>query len=138
APTDPRAVEQWQYNNTGQTGGTPDADIDAYEAWDLTTGSSGVAIAILDTGVDQSHEDLKSKLAKNVSFVRGSPVEDRYGHGTHVAGIAAAATNNRIGVAGTCPSCAIYNVKVLGDDGAGAWSDIARGITWAADNDAKV
>ncbi len=136
--TDPSVGRQWQYHNTGQTGGTVDADIDAFEAWHATGGNSAVAIAILDTGIDQSHEDLKAKLAKNVNFTSSGTVDDRYGHGTHVAGSAAASTNNGAGVAGTCPNCALYNVKVLGDDGGGQWDWIARGIVWSADNGAKV
>jgi len=137
-PNDPRVGDQWQYNNTGQTGGTPDADIDAFEAWDKTKGNTAVAIAILDTGIDQSHEDLKAKIAANVNFSSSSTVDDKYGHGTHVAGSAAAITNNSKGVAGTCPDCVLYNVKVLSDNGSGSWSGIANGIGWAADNGAKV
>jgi thermitase len=135
---DPRVGEQWQYNNTGQTGGTSDADIDAFEAWDVITGTSTVAIAILDSGIDQSHEDLKSKIEKNVNFTTSRTVDDKYGHGTHVAGSAAAITNNSLGVAGTCPDCVLYNVKVLSDSGIGFTSWIAKGIIWAADNGARV
>ena len=135
---DPRVTDQWQYNNTAQTGGKNDADIDAFEAWEINSGSSSVPIAILDTGIDQSHEDLKSKIAKNSNYSPSRTVDDRYGHGTHVAGSAAAATNNSTGVAGTCPDCNLYNVKVLGDTGGGSDSSVANGITWSADNGAKV
>ena len=137
-PNDPRVGEQWQYNNIGQTGGTDDADIDAFEAWDVTIGSNTVTIAVLDSGIDQSHEDLKSKIAQNVNFTTSRTADDKYGHGTHVAGSAAAITNNSIGVAGTCPGCLLYNVKVLGDNGAGFTSWIAKGIVWAADHGARV
>ncbi len=137
-PNDPRFGEQWGLHNTGQSGGTADADIDAPEAWDTTAGSGTILIAILDTGIDQSHEDLKAKLAGNVNFSSSRTVDDRYGHGTHVAGIAAAVTNNRLGVAGTCPACKLLNVKVLDDNGFGSWSAIANGIRWAADKGAKV
>jgi thermitase len=137
-PNDPRYPSQWQYENTGQTGGTPDADIDASGAWQKTLGSSSVAIAILDTGIDQSHEDLKAKVTRTKNFTTSRTVDDQYGHGTHVAGSAAAATSNRTGVAGTCPSCSLWNVKVLGDKGSGDWSAIASGIIWAADNRAQV
>ena len=129
---DPRVKDQWQYNNAN------DADIDAFEAWNISSGSSSIPIAILDTGIDQSHEDLKSKIAKNTNHSRSSTVDDRYGHGTHVAGSAAAATNNSTGVAGTCPDCNLYNVKVLGDTGSGSDSSVANGTTWSADNGAKV
>ncbi len=126
-PNDPRYGQQWQYPK-----------IKAPEAWAVITGTSSVAIAILDTGIDQSHEDLKAKIVKNVNFTTSRTVDDKYGHGTHVAGSAAAVTNNGLGVAGTCPNCILYNVKVLGDDGRGAWSWIANGIVWAANNGAKV
>jgi thermitase len=65
-------------------------------------------------------------------------VDDRYGHGTHVAGIAAAVTNNLLGVAGTCPACRLLNVKVLNDNGFGSWDAVAKGIVAAADAGAKV
>ena len=137
-PNDPYYSSQWQYNNTGQSGGTPDADIDAPEAWAVTTGSSTTKIAILDTGIDQSHPDLKAKIVGNKNFSTSKTFDDKYGHGTHVAGSAAAITNNGIGVAGTCPDCSLLNVKVLGDNGSGNYSWIANGIIWAADNGAKV
>jgi thermitase len=126
-PNDPYYGQQWQYPK-----------IQAPDAWAVVTGTSQVAIAILDTGIDQSHEDLRSKVAQNVNFTTSGSFDDKYGHGTHVAGSAAAATNNGLGVAGTCPNCALYNVKVLGDNGSGAWSWIASGIVWAADEGAKV
>jgi thermitase len=137
-PDDPRFGEQWGLHNTGQNGGTADADIDAPEAWESTRGSTDIVIAILDTGIDQSHEDLKVKLAGNLNFSGSKTVDDRYGHGTHVAGIAAAVTNNSLGVAGTCPACRLLNVKVLNDNGSGSWSGIANGIVAAADGGAKV
>lgn len=126
-PNDPLYGQQWQYPK-----------IQAPEAWPVTTGYAGVPIAILDTGIDQSHEDLKAKIVKNVNFTTSKTVDDQYGHGTHAAGSAAAVTNNGLGVAGTCPNCVLYNVKVLGDNGSGSWSAIANGIVWAADNGAKV
>ncbi len=137
-PNDPRVGDQWQYQNTGQTGGKVDADIDAFEAWDVTQGSPSVAIAIVDTGIDSAHADLSGKVVKSVNFTSSPTAEDRFGHGTHVAGIVAATTGNGIGVAGTCPNCVLYNVKVLGDDGSGSWANIAAGINWALDNGAKV
>ncbi len=137
-PNDTYYSTQWQYNNTGQSGGTPGADISAPEAWAVTTGSSATKIAILDTGIDQSHPDLQAKLVGNKNFSSSKTFDDKYGHGTHVAGSAAAITNNGIGVAGTCPDCSLLNVKVLGDNGSGYFSWIANGIIWAADNGAKV
>ena len=100
APNDSRSREQWQFNNSGQTGGTIDADMDAFEAWDVTTGSSSVAIAILDTGINEAHEDLGgAKVVKSINFSDSTTTDDVHGHGTHVAGSAAAATNNGVGVA---------------------------------------
>jgi thermitase len=130
-PNDPDFGNQW-----GLSQGS-DNDVDAPEAWGITTGSAGIKIAILDTGVDQDHEDL-AKIVANKNFTSSSTMDDRYGHGTHVAGIAAASTNNSKGVAGLGYDCAIMNGKVLGDTGSGSYSGIASGIIWAADNGAKV
>ena len=107
--------------------------IQAPQAWDITTGPS-VKIAILDTGVDQNHPDLAAKIVANQNFSSSSTVDDLYGHGTHVAGIAAAITGNGIGVAGVGYNCTIMNVKVLDDTGSGYYSWVANGITWAADS----
>ena len=147
-PDDSKVGEQWQYNNTGQTGGTSGADMYAFEAWHTTLGSNSVPIAILDTGIKSTHEDLTNKVTKSKSFATcgsfygygGSTcaVDDKQGHGTHVAGSAAANTNNGLGVAGTCRDCPLFNGKVLDDNGSGAHSWIANGIIWAADEGAKV
>jgi thermitase len=147
-PNDPRVDDQWQYHNTGQTGGTSGADIYAFEAWHTILGNSSVPIAVLDTGTKATHEDLNNKVTKSKNFAicgdnygyGGSPcaVDDKQGHGTHVAGSAAANTSNGLGVAGTCRDCSLYNVKVLDDSGSGAYSEIANGIIWAADEGAKV
>jgi thermitase len=134
---DPRVGEQWQYNNTelDSTGQPKDADIDAFEAWHVTRGSKTVAIAILDTGIDGSHEDLQGKIVKSRNFTsrRKTKVGDGNGHGTHVAGSAAANTDNLTGVAGTCPDCVLYNGKVVGSDGSGTLSWLAKGIAWSVD-----
>ncbi len=126
-PNDPDFDRQWGLHK-----------VEAAAAWDVTTGSAGVSIAILDTGVDQSHPDLKGKIVRNVNFTNSSTVDDIHGHGTHVAGIAAASTNNAIGVAGMGYDSTIMNVKVLSDSGSGYYSWVASGITWAADNGAQV
>jgi thermitase len=149
APNDPHfGANQWGLENTGQTvagqTGTVDADVDGPRAWDVTTGRTTakgpVRVAILDSGIDQDHEDLSSKivLQKNFTSSNTADVEDRWGHGTHVAGIVGAVTNNNIGVAGGCPECVLMNGKVLNDDLNGAYSWYANGITWAADNGAQV
>ena len=137
-PNDPRYPTQWQYENSGANSGVADADIDASGAWQVTQGNKNVVIAILDSGIDQSHEDLRTKVTRNINFTGSRTVDDEFGHGTHVAGTAGAQTNNRVGVAGTCPSCSLFNVKVLDATGSGPWSGVASGITWATDNGAKV
>ncbi|MDP3988231.1 MAG: S8 family peptidase [Candidatus Levybacteria bacterium] len=131
---------QWGLENTGQTikgvTGVVDADIDGPTAWDTTQG--GVKVAILDTGTDQNHEDLSSKVVLQRNFTDSPTIDDLYGHGTHVGGIVAAITNNNIGVAGGCPNCQLMNGKVLNDKGSGAYSWIVKGIGWAVQNNAKV
>ena len=139
---------QWGLNNIGQltcnmadticVEGTNDADIDAPEAWNETTGDPAILIAILDSGIDQDHPDLDGKVSLSKNFTDSSTVDDLYGHGTHVAGIAAANTDNQIGVAGIGHQSELLNGKVLNDEGLGAYSWIAEGITWATDNGAKV
>ena len=149
APDDPHfGPYQWGIENTGQNikdqVGTVDADLDGPTAWDRTTGrtSAGtpVKVAVLDSGIDQDHEDLSQKIVAQRNFTSSNrgDVEDRWGHGTHVAGIVGAVTNNGVGVAGGCPECVLMNGKVLNDDLNGAYSWYANGITWAADNGAKV
>jgi thermitase len=135
---DPYLIDQWGFSNIGQFGGVPGADIHAFPAWNITTGDPSVAIAILDTGIDSHHVDLQGKVTKSVNFTGSPTVEDVYGHGTHVAGTAAADINNGLGGAGTCPKCTLFNVKVLGDNGRGSTSALAQGIIWATDNGAKV
>jgi len=137
---DPYFSNQWGLENTGQTikgvAGVVDADIDGPTAWDTTQG--GVKVAILDTGIDQDHGDLSSKVVLQKNFTDSPTIDDLYGHGTHVGGIVAAITNNSIGVAGGCPNCQLMNGKVLNDSGSGAYSWVANGIIWAANNNAKV
>ena len=133
--------KQWGLDNTGPVydwgSGTEDADIDAPEAWASTTGS-GIIIAILDSGIDLNHPDLDGKLVGSYNFTDSPTEDDNYGHGTHVAGIAAAETNNGVGVAGLAGDSSLLNAKVLGDVGWGLSSWIAEGIVWATDNDANV
>jgi subtilisin family serine protease len=118
--------------------------IKAPAAWARGADGSGVTIAIVDTGVDQSHPDLQANLASNNADFnppedQGCPgAQDENGHGTHVAGIAAAVTNNGIGVAGTAPAAKIMAVRVLDAEGSGEDPAIIAGIRYAADNGAKV
>lgn len=148
APNDENYSLQYMFKNTVQTlnniPGKAGADINAEQAWDVTRGA-GVKVAILDSGIDINHPDLAGKIAVQRVFVSSTidpDISDKNGHGTHVAGIIAANTNNNIGVAGTCPECQLIIGKVVTNDGTGnatgATSDIVSGITWATDQGAKV
>jgi serine protease len=131
APNDPLLSRQWGLEQI-KVGG----------AWSRGALGGGTAIAIVDTGVDLNHPDLKDKLLPGVDMVTDETctpgAQDLNGHGTHVAGIAAAATNNGIGGAGTAPSASILPVRVLDSAGEGTGEDIANGIKWAADHGAQV
>jgi subtilisin family serine protease len=161
-PSDPQFTLQWALDNTGQTMGTPDADIDAPEAWDVETGDPTVIIAILDTGVALNHPDLINKLWVNtdeipenqidddgngfvddyrgydMNEVESNHVDDYHGHGTHCAGTAAADTDNGLGVVGVNINSKIMPVQVLNSSGSGQYLDVAEGIVYATDNGAKV
>jgi thermitase len=141
-PNDPDFRRQWGLHNTGQTGGRADADIDAPEAWDITTGSPSVLIAVVDTGVDYNHPDLRGGRVRtdiDRDFVNNDEdAMDDHGHGTFVAGIAAANTNNGQGIAGVCPGCQVLPIKVLDEEGKGSADGVARGIQYAAQAGAKI
>lgn len=108
-------------------------------AWDVTTGSSQVVVAVVDTGVDPAQPDLSGKLGPGFDFVSNdADARDDNGHGTDVAGIVAASSNNGIGVAGYCWGCLVMPVKVLGADGTGTTPTLAQGLVWAADHGARV
>jgi len=127
-PDDPLYAEQWGLSR-----------ISAPAAWDVTTGSSDIVIAVVDSGVDLAHPDLSAKLVDGQNFVMpGSAPQDFSGHGTHVASIAASLSNNGTGGAGVAWGAQIMPVKVLDFRGAGALSDVASGIEWAVDNGADV
>jgi thermitase len=127
-PNDPYWSSQW-----GMT------KIEAPAAWDITTGSASVTIAIVDTGIDFFHPDLSGKLVSGYDFVNNdSNPQDDHGHGTHVAGIAAARTNNGTGVAGLSWGAQIMPVKVMDDAGRGTNENIAKGVIYAADHGADI
>lgn len=107
-------------------------------AWTSAKSQPSVAIAILDTGVDQDHEDLAAKIVNQRNCTTSPTLDDLFGHGTHVAGVAAAATNNSLGIAGMGYNASLVNAKVLDDDGYGYYSWIVSCLTWAADSGAKV
>ncbi|MBI3911134.1 MAG: S8 family serine peptidase [Armatimonadetes bacterium] len=144
-PNDLWFSELWGLHNTGQTGGTPDADIDAPEAWDITTGSTSVVVAVIDTGVDYTHPDLSANILRSGGQVVGydyynndlDPMDD-YGHGTHVAGTIGAVGNNGIGVAGVCHTVRIMPLKFLGSSGSGSTSDAILCVDFARANGAQI
>lgn len=114
--------------------------IKAPQGWDLEIGSSNeIKIAVVDTGVQLSHPDLAGKISGGYDFINNDSVaDDDHGHGTHVAGIAASMTNNAIGSAGVSWGAKIMPVKVLNSSGFGTYSTVSNGITYAADNEARV
>ncbi len=127
--TDPYLASQWHL-----------AAIGAPAAWAVSGGSPSVTIAIVDTGIDYTHPDLAGKVVLGPDLGSGDadPV-DTHGHGTHVAGTAAAAGDNGIGVAGVCPGCSLLAVKVFPDGSGSAWDYlVAEGIVWAVDSGARV
>jgi subtilisin family serine protease len=112
--------------------------VGADTAWAIGKGR-GITIAIVDTGVDLDHEDLKPNFVSGYDFVDDDAIaRDKHGHGTHVAGTAAARANNGVGVAGVAPEAKIMPVRVLNADGSGSSSVIENGIKWAADHGADV
>jgi thermitase len=114
-------------------------NIRAPQGWDLSRGPSSVTIAIVDTGVDLNHLDLIGKLVAGYDFVNNdADPQDDNGHGTHVAGIAAASTNNALGIAGVSWGARIMPVKVLNASGGGTYANTATGVIWAVDHGAQV
>lgn len=108
-------------------------------AWDLTTGSASVTVAVVDTGVALGHPDLAPRLKPGYDFVGDdASADDDHGHGTMVAGVLGAVGNNTTGVTGAAWNVSILPVKVLDSRGVGTDADVAAGITWAVDNGASV
>jgi hypothetical protein len=129
APNDPRYTGQARYLDS----------VRLPEAWDTTTGNDSMILAILDSGVELSHPDLAPRLVGGYDFVNNDATpDDDFGHGTMVAGIAAAVTNNGQGVAGGAWLGKIMPIKVLDSRGAANDDDIAAGITFAVDRGASV
>ena len=154
-PDDPRFDELWGMHNTGQSGGMPDADIDAPEAWDFATGSSKVIVAVIDSGVDYTHPDLAANMWVNQEELNGTPGQDDdgngyiddiygydfcnndgnpmddFGHGTHCAGIIGAVGDNAEGVTGVCWDVKIMALKFLDSDGYGWSSDAIASLEYS-------
>ncbi len=135
-PDDPFFWFLWALHNTGQNGGTPDADIDAPEAWDLHTGNDTVTVAVLDTGI-ATHPDLQFIPGWN-TVENNNDTHDGNGHGTHVAGTIGARGHNGVGVVGVSWAVNLMPVKVIDDGGWGTEATIGMGILWAADHGADI
>ena len=149
-PNDAQYGQQWALPLLGMPG-----------AWDKSTGSSDIVIALIDSGVDTTHPDLASRLWVNPGEIAGngldddgngyvddvhgwnfvsdsSSIADAYGHGTQVAGVAAAVGNNGIGIAGICWQCKLMVVTAMQNGGVANYSDIAAAVAYAASNGARV
>jgi subtilisin family serine protease len=127
-PNDAEWPEQWGLRLTGIS-----------QAWQLAPPAQNVVVAVIDTGVDATHPDLQGVVVPGYDFINqtATPNDDE-GHGTGVAGVIAARTDNRIGIAGICGGCRIMPVKALDHNGVGDDSVIAAGIVWAVDHGANV
>ncbi len=149
-PNDSLYADEYGLNNTGQTGGSPDADIDAPEGWDLAgmasfPASGGVKVGVVDTGIDKTHPDLAGKAVGcatsyngGITIVNGVCHDDN-GHGSHVSGTITANTNNGQGVAGVAFNSPLVMCKALATAaGTGLTSDIANCINWTAKQGVKV
>ncbi len=126
-PNDPMYSKQWHLHNIGVVG-----------AWKQTKGS-GITVAVIDTGITRVRDLAETKFVKGYDFVSDrEEVKDDNGHGTHVAGTIAQATNNYYGVAGIAYEASLMPLKVLNEYGGGTVADIAAAIKFAADNGANV
>jgi thermitase len=138
---EPLAGLLWGLNNTGQSvwwrRGTPDADIDAPQAWAVSRGA-GVTVAVVDTGVDLGHPDLAGRIVPGYDFVEddGDP-QDGHGHGTHVAGTVAAGENGA-GIIGVAPDALVMPLRVLDANGGGNSSDVAAAFAYAGKRGVRV
>ncbi|MBZ0268294.1 S8 family serine peptidase [bacterium] len=137
-PNDTYFGDQWHHRNTGQFGGTPGADIESVDGWDVSTGSA-VVVALLDSGIDSDHPEFAGRILPGFDFVNNdADPEDDEGHGTLCAGLLAANADNAFGVAGVNHQCMILPVKVLDADNNGAISWFVDGLDYAVAQAADV
>jgi hypothetical protein len=160
-PNDFEFGRQWALHNSGQDLGTVGADIHALEAWQYVLGDQGITVAIIDTGIDYYHPDLEANLWVNPSDTPGNDQDDDQngyvndvhgfdlvsrdgdpmddlGHGTHVAGIVGAVSDNGIGISGVCRNVRLMAVKAFDASGSATLADVVEGIRYAVDNGARV
>ncbi|MFQ3535339.1 MAG: S8 family serine peptidase [Aggregatilineales bacterium] len=146
-PNDTLFGSQWHLRNTGQfTGAIPGADIAAVDAWNVSQGSNSIIIAVVDDGVDLVHPDLAGQFVPGYDFANNdndpSPAQSWHAHGTGVAGLIAARTNNSLGVAGVCPNCRIMPIKLSNPNPDGSFSvtvtQVVDSFNFAASNGASV
>ena len=113
--------------------------VEALDAWDVVTGSHEIVVAVIDSGIALGHPEFAGRLVPGYDFINDdADAQDDSGHGTHVAGIIAAALDNDEGIAGICPQCRLMPVKVLNANNLGSWAQLAAGIIFAVDNGAQV
>ncbi|MGI8586379.1 MAG: S8 family serine peptidase [Chloroflexia bacterium] len=128
APNDPYYSQQWYLNK-----------IAVPAAWDVTTGSRSVIVAMADTGISPVHPDLTGQLVAGYNFVSDNTnTSDDNGHGTYTAGLVAALRNNGVGIAGVAPGVRLMPIKILDKNGGGSVGDFVRGLHWATDHGARV
>jgi subtilisin family serine protease len=160
-PNDPYFSTLWAMRNTGQSGGTANADIDAVSAWDITTGSDDVVVAVIDTGIDHRHPDISANIWTNSGEIPGNGIDDDHngyiddvhgynfvgndgnsldlhGHGTHCAGTIGGAGNNGVGVTGVNWRGKIMACRFLDENGSGSVADAIDAINYAVENGAKI
>jgi len=153
-PNDPLFSKQWSLLNVGQYAGTIGVDIHAPQAWDVTTGSRSIVVAVVDSGIDITHPDLAANIWTNPGEIQGNGIDDDhngyvddihgwnfvdntnlvtdvYGHGTHVAGIIGAVGNNGVGVAGVSPQVSLMALKFEDSRGIGSTSTMLAALNYA-------
>jgi subtilisin family serine protease len=160
-PNDPSFGSLWGMNNTGQSGGVPNADIDAPEAWDIFTGSSNTVVAVIDTGIQRTHPDLAANMWTNPNEIAGNGIDDDNngriddtngwdfvngdndpmddnGHGTHCAGTIGGVGNNGAGVAGVNWNVKLVALKFLSSGGSGSTSNAVLAVDYCRRTGIKI